>query len=135
MFIKNLLNHWNFGCNLIVFSLFCFHVTKRSSHSRFYTQYFINVSLTFVHKQEILLTENLMIMSIIVLLEIFLKLVTWMSRIIYLPKSFAIKVMWIPLAFEMLKWFGINNFISPWKAYGILFSAGINKSNVVIIFL
>ena len=45
------------------------------------------------------------------------------------------KIMWIPLAFEILKYLKINIFISPWKALGLIFFAGTRKNNIILLFL
>jgi hypothetical protein len=47
--LRNLLKNWSLGLNLIIFSLFCFHVVKKSTFSRFYYQLIINYTLTFIH--------------------------------------------------------------------------------------
>ena len=52
-----------------------------------------------------------------------------------MPKKLAVKVMWLPLVFEILRWMKANIFFSPWKAIGLIFFAGTRKSNIVILFL
>lgn len=58
-----------------------------------------------------------------------------MSDMIYMPKKLAIKVMWIPLVFQILRWFKANLFFSPWKAIVLIFFAGTRKNNAIVLFL
>lgn len=66
--LRSITKNWSFGFNLIIFTLFCFHVVKRSTFSRFYCQLMINYSLTFIHTGESLLSENLIVISIVVVI-------------------------------------------------------------------
>lgn len=102
--LRNLNKYWSLGFNLIIFSLFCFHVVKKSTFSRFYYQLLINYTLTFVHTGESLFSENLIVLSIVVVIEQLLALATFMSDMIYMPKKIAAKVMWLPVLFELLRW-------------------------------
>jgi hypothetical protein len=97
--LRNLMRYWSLGFNLIIFTLFCFHVVRRSTFSRFYYQLLINYTLSFIHTGESLFSENLVILSIVVLIEQCLRLATFMSDMIYMPKKLAVKVMWLPLVF------------------------------------
>lgn len=95
--VRNLYENWSLGCNLIIFSLFCFHIVKKSTFSRFYYQLLINYTLTFLHTGQSLFCDNLIILSIVVIIEQLLRFIVMMADMIYMPKNLAIKVMWVPL--------------------------------------
>ena len=76
-----------------------------------------------------------MIISIVVLLELFLKSVALFSDMVSMPKNIAAKIMWPPLVFELLRWYDPTVIISPWKVIGIEFLAATHNHNVTILFL
>ena len=94
---------WSLGLNLIFFTLFCSHIQKKSAFSRLYMQTFANILLVFFHTGEILISENLMVITIVILVELLLKFVTFLSDLVGMPKNVASKIMWVPLVFELLR--------------------------------
>jgi hypothetical protein len=74
-------------------------------------------------------------MAIVVVIEQFLKFILFISDMINMPKNLAVRVLWISFLFEILKWFDINIFFSPWKTFGLLFFGVTHKHNIVVLFV
>lgn len=110
---------WSLGLNVSIFTLFCSHVLKKSTFSRFYSQLFVNFILTLLHTGESLLAENLLILAAVVVFELVLKFIALLAQMISMPKSFAAKIMWTPLVFELSRNYDSNLLISPWKVIGV----------------
>lgn len=125
--IYTLVLHWSLGIHLIVFSLFCSHISKKQTFSRFYFQLVINCILTFLHTGSFYFTENILLISVVVLFEQVLNLLVLMSDFMNMPRKYVAKFMWFPLIFELLKLYDQEYFPSPWKVLGLQFLAATNK--------
>ena len=76
-----------------------------------------------------------MIISIVILVELILKFTAFLSELVGMPRNVASKIMWVPLAFELLRWYDSSGSISPWKIIGIEFLAATYQNNIIILFL
>ena len=120
---------------MTIFTLYCTHLLQNSTFTRFYWQLIINSLLSFLAMGSFLPFENLLILSLVVVLELFFKVWVMTSNFIGAPRYLVSRMLWLPIILELAQQVQPNTYPNPWKTLGIQFYALANEKNIVILFL
>lgn len=79
--------------------------------------------------------ENILLLTIVVLIEVVFKIWKMTAEFINAPKYLVSRMLWLPVLLELVQQFQPNTYPNPWKVLGIQFYALVNDKNIVILFL
>ena len=66
---QNFILNWDIERNIVIFTLICSYVNRSKTFQRFFTQLFVNVTISYLTISESLFAVNLLLLTLVIVVE------------------------------------------------------------------